>query len=381
MKISFAHIGYATMAMERLLQDLGHEVIPPLQPTANTFSLGAVHSPEFACIPFKILMGTYLEAMERGADALLSAGGRGPCRAGYYGEIHQRILRELGHEPRLFFFWPPYQVPLDTLKKLNGLRGKTSWLQMVRYIKKAWKMMIALDDLEILSHRIRPLETETGATSKAFRQALGYIRQARTLEEIEEASIAGIERLHQVPQDPNREVLRVGIVGEIYVQIEPAANFFLEEMMGEMGVECHRSIFMTNYVRHDVFSRHGDLSARELAQPYLPLNIGGHGQNSIGDVVRFAAKSFDGVIQLAPFTCIPEIVAKSMMPHLSQELDIPILTFFIDEQTARGGVETRLEAFLDMIWQKRALRNAGSRSVFDRAKIPGDRGLAPVSSR
>ncbi len=193
------------------------------------------------------------------------------------------------------------------------------------------------------------------------------MRQAQTEKDIGEAKDAGMLELRKVSQRSEVDVLRVGIVGEIYVQIEPAANFFVEETLGEMGVECHRSIFMTNFVRHDVFSRHGDLTAKELAMPYLPENIGGHGQNSIGDVVKFAANNFDGVIQLAPFTCIPEIVAKSMMPHLSQVLNIPVLTFFIDEQTGRGGIETRLEAFVDLMRQKRKLKGDSLVSAFNEA--------------
>ena len=88
-------------------------------------------------------------------------------------------------------------------------------------------------------------------------------------------------------------------------------------------------------------------------RPYLPQLIGGHGQNSVGDVIRYARMGYDGVVQLAPFTCIPEIVAKSLMPHLSREYNIPVLTLFIDEQTGRTGAETRLEAFVDLMEQRR----------------------------
>jgi activator of 2-hydroxyglutaryl-CoA dehydratase len=44
------------------------------------------------------------------------------------------------------------------------------------------------------------------------------------------------------------------------------------------------------------------------------------------------------------------------MPRLSRELDIPVLTIFIDEQTGKAGVETRLEAFMDLLWQKKKRR-------------------------
>ena len=37
-------------------------------------------------------MGSYLEAIEKGADTIVTTGGRGPCRAGLYGEIHKRNL-------------------------------------------------------------------------------------------------------------------------------------------------------------------------------------------------------------------------------------------------------------------------------------------------
>jgi predicted nucleotide-binding protein (sugar kinase/HSP70/actin superfamily) len=60
------------------------------------------------------------------------------------------------------------------------------------------------------------------------------------------------------------------------------------------------------------------------------------------------------VVQLAPFSCIPEIGAKSLVPQLSKEYGIPVLTLFIDEQTGAAGVQTRLEAFVDLMEQRRS---------------------------
>jgi predicted nucleotide-binding protein (sugar kinase/HSP70/actin superfamily) len=62
---------------------------------------------------------------------------------------------------------------------------------------------------------------------------------------------------------------------------------------------------------------------------------------------------YDGVIQLAPFSCIPEIMAKGIVPRVSREEGIPVMTIFIDEQTAAAGVITRLEAFLDLLERRR----------------------------
>ena len=119
MKIVYPHMGTFTMVAELLLQGLGQESITPNRPTRQTLSLGARYSPEFACIPFKICLGTYLEGLAKGADTIVSGGGYGPCRAGLYGEIHRRILNDLGYNPNIIFLWPPLKKPIDFIKKIN----------------------------------------------------------------------------------------------------------------------------------------------------------------------------------------------------------------------------------------------------------------------
>jgi predicted nucleotide-binding protein (sugar kinase/HSP70/actin superfamily) len=162
--------------------------------------------------------------------------------------------------------------------------------------------------------------------------------------------------LQNVDFDDSKKPLKVGIIGEIYVQLEPFANFYLEEQLGHMGVEVRRSIYLTSYTRHDVLSTKGDMGSVALAMPYLAQKVGGHGQNSVGDIIRYAKMGYNGVVQLAPFSCIPEIVAKSLVPQLSRDHGIPVLTLFIDEQTGAAGVQTRLEAFVDMMEQRRSRR-------------------------
>ena len=48
------------------------------------------------CAPFKHILGDYIEALELGADVLVQFAG--PCRLGYYGELQQSIMRDLGYE-------------------------------------------------------------------------------------------------------------------------------------------------------------------------------------------------------------------------------------------------------------------------------------------
>ena len=94
MKYSFPYLGNV-MEYKKLLEMLGHGVVVPPRPAQKTIDLGTKHSPEFACFPYKVLMGNYIEACEQGAEIIVSSGGHGPCRAGFYGELHERTLIEL----------------------------------------------------------------------------------------------------------------------------------------------------------------------------------------------------------------------------------------------------------------------------------------------
>ena len=107
MKLTFPHMGYSYVAFKMLINELGYEAVVPPEPSKRTMDLGVRYSPEFACIPFKVLMGTYLETIEMGAEMAISSGGVGPCRAGYYGVMHQKIPNELGYDFEVLIFEPP----------------------------------------------------------------------------------------------------------------------------------------------------------------------------------------------------------------------------------------------------------------------------------
>ena len=358
MKISFPYMGTSHIVISYLLEQLGHEVIYPPVPTKKTLSLGVQYSPEFACLPFKILMGTYLEAVEKGADTILTSGGCGPCRAGYYGELHKRILHDMGYNVDMIVLEPPLVSPLDFFRQSHKLIKKRGWINLARVFRIAWRKLQALDDLESTLHKLRPLALSKKQITQVYEDGLELIRQANSVKEVDEARDEALTNLQQVPADHSFTPLRVGLIGEIYVVLEPFANHDIEKILGDMGVYVHRSIFLMNWTKNNALTHgeEGEKDIRTAAIPYLNQLIGGHGQNSVGEVVRYAEKGFDGVIQLAPFTCIPEIVAKSIMPAVSRDKGIPVLTLFLDEQTGKAGITTRLEAFLDLMKEKRRIK-------------------------
>jgi predicted nucleotide-binding protein (sugar kinase/HSP70/actin superfamily) len=95
------------------------------------------------------------------------------------------------------------------------------------------------------------------------------------------------------------------------------------------------------------------LDLKKASKKYLPHYIGGHARECIGETVMAHQEGYDGVIQIFPFGCMPEIVAKSILPTISKEKDFPIMTLVVDEMTGEAGYITRIEAFLDLLERRK----------------------------
>ena len=60
-------------------------------------------------------------------------------------------------------------------------------------------------------------------------------------------------------------------------------------------------------------------------------------------------KGFDGVVHLLPAFCMPEVTVRPILEKIHQESGIPFLSLSLDEQAAEAGINTRLEAFIDLV--------------------------------
>jgi len=358
MKITFPHMGNMYIPLKSILQDLGLDVIVPPPISKKTLNIGVKYAPEFACLPLKLNLGNYIEACELGADTVLMAGGCGPCRFGYYAQIEESILKDIGYSMEFIVLEPPDRKITDVLGKIKKLAGKNSWWDIFQAIRFGYKKAKAVDDIEKASHKLRPREIDRGATDRVYQKALKAIDDSYTYDGLAFAMGQARVMFNEIAVEEQRNVLKVGFVGEIYTLLEPFANQDLERRLGYLNVEVDRSVYLSEWVNNHICGGmlQGGRKRREevlrLAHPYLCHFVGGHGQETIGSTVYYAESGYDGVIQAFPFTCMPEIVAESILPDISLEKNIPCLTLIMDEQNGTSGVQTRLEAFVDLMEQR-----------------------------
>ena len=104
-------------------------ILPP-RPTEETISYGTKYAPEFACYPFKIVLGTYVQVLEAGANTLVSSGGVGPCRAGLYTTLQEKILKDLGYKFEMITMEPPGRY----LRNYYNIKTQNTRLTLRDYI-------------------------------------------------------------------------------------------------------------------------------------------------------------------------------------------------------------------------------------------------------
>lgn len=364
LKVSFPHIGNSYIPFRVLLAELGLEPVVPPPISPRTVALGTKLAPEFACLPLKINLGNYLEALEHGAELLLMAGGVGPCRFGFYGEVQREILRDAGYQVDFLVLEAPKTHPRELWEKIKRYMPRHKISDLSRALHLAWLKADALDRFDQIANQVRAVEQVAGSVNRLQTRYYHQVDQAALTNEIKRVGQQGLAELRALPVRTGQP-LKIVLVGEIYMVLEPQVNFEIEKVLGSLGVAVERTIYFTDWVREQLVGSIVNPKWREplfrQAHPYLNNFVGGHGLETVAHTVGAARSGAHGVVQLAPFTCMPEIVAMQALPTVSRELQIPVLSLIIDEHAAAAGIQTRLEAFVDLLAYRRNLKSPAGR--------------------
>lgn len=322
MKLSCPYFGNYMKAINELGLSLECDFIKPTLPSEETIETGtkALMS-ELMCLPAKVTLGTMIESCEKGATDLIMFDSCGLCRLKTYWILQQRALSKKGYKVKVHPIRLGWRI-LQDIKKINP--GLSYW-------------------------------QATKALYKLFRQVM----------EIDRELWPNI--------DENSNQVKVGIVGEIYTILEPTINKKLVEKMRKMGALVHNSLPLSYFIFKRLYNwgllkRRGVdrtvfLKAKKLAHKYFPKEIGGHGNESIIHTLYYAMRNYDGVIHLFPFPCMPEATVSPILDEISHTYNMPVMRLIFDTHTAEAGLNTRLEAFIDILKRRRKEVNHGRKRI------------------
>jgi len=214
-----------------------------------------------------------------------------------------------------------------------------------------------VDELELLSWRTRAIETNPGDTTRVMNKLLLELSEPSTMADTKAIRKKVPGRFSEILIDQDKKPLKVGLVGEISFLRDKCLNKNIEYLLGSQGIQT-RNFFLLgeelkNITRIVLLNKNRQKYLSRIADFYLQSTVGGHALDSVAHSIKCADEGYDGMIHLCPAGCMPEVSVRPILKRVSKDKDIPILEMSYDEHTCDVGVSTRLEAFADILRERR----------------------------
>lgn len=343
------------------------------------------------CYPAICSLGQLIYALTCGdfdphRSALIFFQTGGGCRASNYVMLLRKALEKMGMS-----YVPVIAVSFAGYEKYSGFKIT---LPMIR---AGVTSIIYGDMLMLMRNRTAPYETHKGASDELVKRWTNEInsqfRRKRGVSKRDvKANLASIAADFDAVEREQRNAVKVGIVGEIYVKYSPFANRNLEAFLASQGCEymipgvfgffryCAANM-QTDYRYYggsrlkaaagrliDRFAEKYDEMLIEAVKPYpfypAPLPFGriaelsdrvidrgvkmGEGWLLTGEIAELIEKGYPNVICAQPFGCLPNhIVAKGTIRRM-RELYPNANIFPVDYDAGASAVnqENRIKLML-----------------------------------
>jgi predicted nucleotide-binding protein (sugar kinase/HSP70/actin superfamily) len=351
-------MGNIYLVAKAIFDGLGIDYVIPSFNNKKVLEIGVAHSPEEICLPFKLMVGNYIQSIEKGADTVILVGSCGPCRFGEYCELQINLMKKLGYNLDFIVIDGPKDIGKDEfINRIGKIASQSpkSNREKIKVLDYGYKVVNLLDKIEAQAHYLTGYEINRGECKKILNDCKKDALNTKRPEEMVKVLKEYKNKIDNVPIDKNKDPIKVAILGEIYTVIEPFSNLFIEDKLMDYGVSSIRHLTPSWWFKDLVLKTFNlnSIDIRKASLQYLPHYIGGHARECIGEAVLAEKAGLDGAIQIFPMGCMPEIVSKSILPTISKDKNFPIMTLVVDEMTGEAGYVTRIEAFLDMLERRK----------------------------
>ncbi len=352
--VAFPQLGNYFNPIKKLITNTTHlKVIEMPKITKETISLGSKNSPDTVCVPFKYNLGNFIEALNKGATVLFQAGGG--CRYRYYAEVQETILKDLGYDFTMYQIAEKDHVRFNelynTMLKLNPYLTRR---KLIKEIISTLLYIYYLDNIDILIRSRVGFEVEKNSFKRIKEDFIKKANKENSIIKLTKLYYKTKRKLKNVLINKPKKPLKVGIIGELYTSMEPFSNYELEKLLASYNIEIKRFTNLS-YL----------LWQKKLMEWYMKLKIkkyckytlGADGLDNVYRVYWLKKHKYDGIIHTKPTGCTPEIGAMPIIMNIAKDNNMPIIFLSFDEQTGVEGLNTRIEAFYDLLKIKKEEEN------------------------
>lgn len=352
------------------------------------------------CYPAICSCGQLIYALESGRydvhkTALIFFQTGGGCRASNYIFLLRKALEEMG-----LSFVPVISVSFAGLEKYSGFK------LTVPMLLSGFASVVYGDMLMLLKNQVEPYEKNKGDTEKVTQKWLadlseGFKRKTGFSKKKILRNLSAIAKdFHEIPKTP-KTLVKVGIVGEIYVKYSPFANRGLEKFLlgegceimvpGVMGflqycaanVEVDHRYYGGSFIKYFIGKKAEKILAgydgliekaledypefvtpasfekiKLMADKVIDRGVKmGEGWLLPGEVAELIEKGYNNVVCAQPFGCLPNhIVGKGTIRKLRELYpDANIFPVDYDAGASKVNQENRIKLMLSIAREEKAV--------------------------
>jgi len=371
MKYAIYQVGTSEIATNAFARKIGIDLITLSPPNKETISRGILYAPEFSCFPFKILLGSLLQALDQGAQIFIIPTPKdiGACQLADFGMAQKYILEKTGKTFEMISL--NSLNPADVTKKFKIYDDSITLKKVTEGLIVAAQKLSLMEEVETFYRKIYLSSKKQKA--ETFRTKwMKIIDKTDTIVDLYMLNDKIYSDFKKYPQIDIKNFLKIAVVGDIYTINEQFINNNIFERLCDLGVYSEKGISLNAFAGINFGINPEDILLNNKARVYLRHNVGAFAQETIRSTIKYADKGFDGIIHIYPFSCMPEITVRNILPKVSSDYNIPILYLPIDEQTGDAGFTTRVEAFVDLINIRKSKNNFASTNQNHNTKIEGN---------
>lgn len=356
--ISFPHLGKYYHPISKLLKNITNKNVkapPPI--TKKTLEIGTKYSPDTVCIPFKYNLGNFIESLNNGANILFTAGGG--CRYRYYAEVTETILKDLGYNFKFYKLIKTDKLKIREVYHIfKEINPKLTYKKFIHQFIFTLLYIFYMDEIDKVIRKNIGFEEKIGSHEKLQRLMFKDFDNTNSICKLTYLYKKYKRKFKNIKINKPKKCLKVGIIGELYTNMEPFANYNLEKELAKEKIEIKRFTNLSYLLwQKKILLKH----IRQKTKKYCKYILGADALDNIYRTIYLSKRKYDGIIHIKPFGCTPEITAIPIIQKICEENEIPIIFFSYDEESGTEGIKTRLEAFKDLITIR---RKSHEKSIF-----------------
>lgn len=306
---------------KKLFTLLGFEVVLSDNTHKSQIEKGIKVTVAEICVPIKIFNGHVLDLMEKDVDLIF-------------------IPRFVSIEEN-YWFCPKFMgLPELAAYSVPGSKARILTIDIRSRSEDAvdyscYKSLCRLPG--VTPKKLKSSLKEAALYWKRFRD---ICRMGYTVDEAQKLCDGGLDTPPAVSNPEKRVTL--GILGYVYNVYDPFVSLDIVTKLRSMGVR----VITFEMLDENVIRSHRREKDKALYWTFSD-KLAGAGETFI------ARDDVDGMIHVTAFGCGPDSIIGKFLELDSEERHKPMMTLRIDEHTGESHLQTRLEAFVDMIARKK----------------------------